>query len=159
MINKLDLIGKDPTKMEIIAITDKIPKKRLRSNHDAKDAARAAAKGSQTARFVGVQAAKDSGRVAINIYATGHASGTTGTETMLTLRKASNTAAIATGTTFVNDVVLTPTAAWFTDSRNPVLYQVPLGRHGRLPGQDAVRTLPLSGAYQHVDGLDRKSVV
>jgi sugar lactone lactonase YvrE len=63
-----------------------------------------------------------------------------------------------TGTTFVNDVVLTPTAAWFTDSRNPVLYQVPLGRHGRLPGQDAVRTLPLSGAYQHVDGFNANGI-
>jgi sugar lactone lactonase YvrE len=47
----------------------------------------------------------------------------------------------ATGTTFVNDVVLTPGTAWFTDSRNPVLYGVT--RHG-----DTVR-LPLSGDYVH----------
>jgi sugar lactone lactonase YvrE len=47
--------------------------------------------------------------------------------------------------TFVNDVVLTREAAYFTDSLNRQLYVVPLGRHGQLPGQDAVRTLPLTG--------------
>jgi sugar lactone lactonase YvrE len=52
--------------------------------------------------------------------------------------------------TFVNDVVVTRKAAFFTDSGNQQLYVVPLGRHGRLPGQDAVRTLALTGdlAYQ-----------
>src|SRR5215475_4872138 len=34
-----------------------------------------------------------------------------------------------TGPSFVNDVVLTQDAAWFTDSINPVLYKVPL-HHG-----------------------------
>jgi sugar lactone lactonase YvrE len=47
--------------------------------------------------------------------------------------------------TFVNDVAVTRRAAYFTDSRNQQLYVVPLGRRGRLPGQDAVRTLPLTG--------------
>ena len=32
----------------------------------------------------------------------------------------------ATGTTFVNDVVITKDSAWFTDSMNRVLYRVPL---------------------------------
>jgi sugar lactone lactonase YvrE len=47
----------------------------------------------------------------------------------------------ATGTTFVNDVVLTPGTAWFTDSRNPVLYG--------LTARGQVRRLPLSGDYVH----------
>lgn len=53
----------------------------------------------------------------------------------------------ASGTTFVNDVVLTPRAAWFTDSGNPVpaLYRVPLSRGGGLPTQDEVSILPLTG--------------
>jgi sugar lactone lactonase YvrE len=51
--------------------------------------------------------------------------------------------------TFVNDVILRNGSAWFTDSRQPVLYQVPLGRDGRLPEQSAVRTIPLSGDYVH----------
>ncbi|MFI0350203.1 superoxide dismutase [Actinomadura sp. 9N407] len=49
---------------------------------------------------------------------------------------------LATGTAFVNDVILTQGAAWFTDSTNPVLYKLPL-RGGRLPSA-AVR-IPLTG--------------
>jgi sugar lactone lactonase YvrE len=54
--------------------------------------------------------------------------------------------------TFVNDVVVTGTAAWFTDSSAAQLYALPLGRHGRLPGQDEVRTLPLTGDFQLATG-------
>jgi streptogramin lyase len=44
----------------------------------------------------------------------------------------------ATTDTFVNDVVLTDTSAWFTDSRKAVLYQVPLNLKPH-------RTLQLTG--------------
>jgi hypothetical protein len=57
----------------------------------------------------------------------------------------------ATGTTFVNDVVVTRDAAYFTDSRNPVLYVVPLSRGGR-PG--VARTLPLTGELQYTTGFN-----
>lgn len=50
---------------------------------------------------------------------------------------------LATGASFVNDVILTDRAAYFTDSTNPVLYKVALGRHGRLPS--AAVTIPLTG--------------
>jgi len=58
---------------------------------------------------------------------------------------------------FVNDVVVTKRAAWFTDSFKPVLYRVPLGPKGR-PGS-AFATVPLSGDYVHgagfnVNGID-----
>jgi sugar lactone lactonase YvrE len=56
--------------------------------------------------------------------------------------------------TFVNDVVLTPDAAWFTDSFNPVLYKVPLGRAGRLPSQDDVVTVPLTGDVVFQEGFN-----
>jgi streptogramin lyase len=54
---------------------------------------------------------------------------------------------------FVNDVVLTERAAWFTDSLNPVLYRIPLG--GGTP-----KTIPLTGdlVYQtgfNVNGIER----
>ena len=52
-------------------------------------------------------------------------------------------------TTFINDVVLSKNAAWFTDSSNPAVYSVGIGRNGRLLGQSAVRTLPLTGDYVH----------
>ena len=54
--------------------------------------------------------------------------------------------------TFVNDVVVTGKAAWFTDSRAARLYALPLGRHGGLPGPDEVRTLPLTGDFQLAEG-------
>ena len=50
--------------------------------------------------------------------------------------------------TFVNDVVLTRSAAWFTDSRQAQLYRVPLGRHGKLAPNTAATTLPLTGQWQ-----------
>ena len=54
--------------------------------------------------------------------------------------------------TFVNDVAVTGRKAWFTDSQAAQLYALPLGRHGGLPGQDEVRTLPLTGDFQFQQG-------
>ena len=45
--------------------------------------------------------------------------------------------------TFINDVILTEDAAWFTDSMNQQLYKVAFGRGGRLPA--AAVTVPLTG--------------
>ena len=50
---------------------------------------------------------------------------------------------LASPPTFVNDVIVTDKAAYFTDSLNRRLYVLDLGRHGRLP--DEARTLPLKG--------------
>jgi outer membrane protein assembly factor BamB len=58
---------------------------------------------------------------------------------------------LATGPSFINDVVVTPRAAWFTDSFNAVLFRVPITR-GELGGQSDVETLPLSGDFQLVPG-------
>src|SRR5262245_2273627 len=58
------------------------------------------------------------------------------------------------GPTFVNDMVLTPDAAWFTDSFNPVLYRLPLGPGGRLPGPADVVTVPLTGAIAFQEGFN-----
>jgi hypothetical protein len=44
--------------------------------------------------------------------------------------------------TFVNDVIVTRTAAWYTESRNAVLYKVPLGPDG-TPGP-TFETVPLT---------------
>lgn len=52
--------------------------------------------------------------------------------------------------TFVNDVVLTPTGAWFTDSRAAVLYHLPIGSDGALPRPEAVQRLPLTGDIAYV---------
>ena len=43
---------------------------------------------------------------------------------------------------FINDVVVTKDAAWFTDTAQPHLYRVPIGRHGAL---GTGKTLVLAG--------------
>ena len=48
--------------------------------------------------------------------------------------------------TFVNDVVVTRDAAWFTDSQRPVLYRVPISRNA-LGTQADVQEVPLSGDF------------
>jgi sugar lactone lactonase YvrE len=58
---------------------------------------------------------------------------------------------LASGAAFVNDVVLTPTAAWFTDSLNPVLYRLPLAG-GRLPARAEV--VPLTGDLVYQEGFN-----
>jgi len=64
----------------------------------------------------------------------------------------------ATGTSFVNDVILTGDSAWFTDSANPVLYRLPL-RHGRLAGADEVERLPLTGDIAYGEGTNANGIV
>lgn len=57
--------------------------------------------------------------------------------------------------TFVDHVVLTPHAAWFTDSFNGQLFGLPLGPRGALPTRDQVVTLTLRGEWTQgpSDGL------
>lgn len=72
-----------------------------------------------------------------------------------------------TATSFVNDVVLTPKAAYFTDSRQAALYVVRIGDDGELA--PSAETLPLSGeivvnpAVNNANGIagtpDRQALV
>jgi len=64
------------------------------------------------------------------------------------------TYALSTGGSFVNDVVVTKRAAWFTDSFKAVLYRVPLGPSGRPGAASAFSTIPLSGDYVQVGGFN-----
>ncbi|MBV7337940.1 superoxide dismutase [Chloroflexi bacterium TSY] len=57
-----------------------------------------------------------------------------------------------TETSFVNDVIITKDAAFFTDSFRPFLYKVPLGPAGSLPDASAVETIALSGDFVFVPG-------
>src|SRR5215217_966134 len=62
------------------------------------------------------------------------------------------------GPTFINDVALTPGAAYLTDSMRPVLYKVPLGVDGKLSTQDDVVILPLTGDYVHAAGFNLNGI-
>ncbi|AGZ40017.1 SMP-30/gluconolactonase/LRE family protein [Actinoplanes friuliensis] len=63
---------------------------------------------------------------------------------------------LQTGTAFINDVILTGGAAWYTDSANPVLFKLPLGRHGKLPAE-ATR-VPLTGAITYQTGNNANGI-
>ncbi|MGH2635084.1 MAG: SMP-30/gluconolactonase/LRE family protein [Actinomycetota bacterium] len=66
---------------------------------------------------------------------------------------------LATGTdpTFVNDVVVTRQAAWFTDSFRAVLYRVPVGPKS-LGDQASVEVLPLTGDFVLQDGFNTNGI-
>jgi hypothetical protein len=63
---------------------------------------------------------------------------------------------LQTGKAVINDVVLTGDAAWFTDSVNPVLFKLPLGKDGELPGR-AVR-VPITGALTYRSGTNASGI-
>lgn len=60
---------------------------------------------------------------------------------------------------FINDAVLTDDAVYFTESRRPWLYRLPLGRRGELPAASEVETIPLSGDYVHGAGNNLNGIV
>jgi sugar lactone lactonase YvrE len=64
----------------------------------------------------------------------------------------------ASAPTFVNDVIVTRKAAYFTDSQRPVLYRVPLGPGGSLSELGDFEIIPLSGDYQHVAGFNANGI-
>ncbi|TMM35499.1 MAG: superoxide dismutase [Actinobacteria bacterium] len=60
-------------------------------------------------------------------------------------------------TSFVNDEVISGRTVWFTDSANPVLYKLTLGRHGELPA--AATRLPLTGDIAFGPGTNANGIV
>ncbi len=82
------------------------------------------------------------------------AGGTAGTARVLDARtgKVLKSYTLATGPSFVNDVVLTRDAAYFTDSTNPVLYKLDLRRWGRLPAE--AQKIPLTGDLVYTTGIN-----
>jgi sugar lactone lactonase YvrE len=60
---------------------------------------------------------------------------------------------LTTKASFINDVVLTKRAAWFTNSQQPELYR--LSRDGRGP---RVTTVPLSGEWEQVPGFNANGI-
>ena len=59
---------------------------------------------------------------------------------------------LTTGPRFINDVVITQDAAYFTNSQQPVLYRVPLENNGELPSSPTVEEIPLTGDYVFTPG-------
>jgi sugar lactone lactonase YvrE len=60
--------------------------------------------------------------------------------------------------TFVNDVIVTREAAWFTDSNRAVLYRVPIAEDGSLGDQADVETVPLTGDFESAPGFNTNGI-
>jgi sugar lactone lactonase YvrE len=54
---------------------------------------------------------------------------------------------LAVAPVFINDVVITREAAYFTNSQQPVIYRVPLTEDGALPIPPVSEAIPLTGDY------------
>jgi sugar lactone lactonase YvrE len=59
---------------------------------------------------------------------------------------------LGTAPTFINDLVITRHAVYFTDSLAPVLYKLPLSDTGALPNPLTKQTIPLSGEFDFIPG-------
>lgn len=55
---------------------------------------------------------------------------------------------------FINDVIVTKEAAWFTDSFFPFLYRVPISRNGTPGDPSQVEAISLSGDIVYQDGFN-----
>jgi sugar lactone lactonase YvrE len=62
---------------------------------------------------------------------------------------------LASAPTFINDVVVTRTAAFFTDSRKAVLYRIAIGRRGALGN---ATTIQLSGDFSLQSGFNLNGI-
>ena len=59
---------------------------------------------------------------------------------------------------FINDVVVTRDAAYFTNSNQPELYRLPLGPGGSLPAAGDVEVISLGGDYVQVGGFNANGI-
>jgi sugar lactone lactonase YvrE len=63
---------------------------------------------------------------------------------------------LASAPTFINDVVVTRTAAYLTDSQKRVLYRVAIGGRGALA--DNAQTIPLTGDFELESGFNANGI-
>ena len=90
------------------------------------------------------------------LFAAGGPSGTVKVYDVRTGRLVLRTQVGRPGASFVNDVVVTRDAAYYTDSTAQVMYVLPLGRGGRL---GTVRTVPLTGDLVYAPGFNANGIV
>jgi hypothetical protein len=84
------------------------------------------------------------------------AGGPTGKAFVYNARNGADIASYELGTGFINDVVVTRTGAYFTNSNRAELYRIPIGNGGRLGS--TVQTIPLTGAFQLQMGFNANGI-
>ncbi|MFN8445785.1 MAG: hypothetical protein U0175_33655 [Caldilineaceae bacterium] len=117
----------------------------------------------QGAVFVPGQA----GRVAVGLYfdkETGYlfvAGGPTGTARVINTKNGSEVASaqlVSGAGNFINDVIVTRNAAYFTNSSKAEYYKLPLSKDGKQVETGQVQTIPLSGDWQQVAGFNANGI-
>lgn len=88
------------------------------------------------------------------------AGGATGVAKVFDTRSGNKIAeyALAAPGNFINDVIVTKKAAYFTNSSAAELYKLPLAGGGRLPDASQVEMLPLSGDWMQVAGFNANGI-
>jgi sugar lactone lactonase YvrE len=102
-----------------------------------------------------------SGRAAIGVAVDNRnrlfvAGGPTGRAFVYNARTGADIATYELAAGFINDVVVTRTGAYFTNSNRAELYRIPIGNGGRLGS--AVQTIPLTGAFQLQTGFNANGI-
>jgi hypothetical protein len=65
---------------------------------------------------------------------------------------------LTTDPSFINDVVITKNAAYFTNSSQAEFYRVPLNHNGQLPDPPVSETIALGGDFQLVTGFNSNGI-
>ncbi|HRW08302.1 MAG TPA: hypothetical protein P5121_24530 [Caldilineaceae bacterium] len=63
-----------------------------------------------------------------------------------------------TESSFINDVIVTNDAAYFTDSQSAVIYKIPLGPGGALPADGSFVEIALGGDFELVNGFNANGI-
>jgi hypothetical protein len=84
------------------------------------------------------------------------AGGPTGRAFVYNARTGADIASYELAPGFINDVVVTRTGAYFTNSSRTELYRIPIGNGGRLG--TIVQTIPLTGAFQPQAGFNANGI-
>lgn len=86
------------------------------------------------------------------------AGGPSGNAYVIDTRTGMEVMAFEFGGGFINDVVVTKDAAYFTDSFAPVIYKVSIDPNGNLPETADFEALPLSGDFVSVGGFNANGI-
>ena len=86
------------------------------------------------------------------------AGGGTGVGRVIDTHTGDEIASYTLGAGFINDVVITREAAYFTNSAQAVFYRIPLRQNGQLPDTSVVQILSLIGDWQQVAGFNANGI-
>lgn len=92
------------------------------------------------------------------LFVSGAATGSARVINTKTASEVANLQLVSGAGNFINDVIVTREAAYFTNSSKAEYYKVPLSRDGKQVEIGQVQTIPLSGDWQQVTGFNANGI-